>query len=92
MPFFKNGEQEGKTGPVWELVWAGRGRGNIKKGYRKPNVVKNIFQKYYENGKMRPVETIPGMGGGGRQENDLGGEFSYDYTVRTFVNVPPVQQ
>jgi hypothetical protein len=28
--------------------------------------------------KMRPVETIPGMGGGGIKENDGGGEFNYD--------------
>jgi hypothetical protein len=28
--------------------------------------------------KMRPVETIPGMGGGWVKENDGGGEFSYD--------------
>jgi hypothetical protein len=26
-----------------------------------------------ENGKMRPVETIPGMGGGGIKENYGGG-------------------
>jgi hypothetical protein len=32
----------------------------------------------YENGKMRPVETIPGMGGGKIKENDGGGEFNYD--------------
>jgi hypothetical protein len=25
MPFFKNGEQEGKTGPFWELVIVGGG-------------------------------------------------------------------
>jgi hypothetical protein len=31
----------------------------------------------YENGKMRPVETIPGMGGGGIKENDAGGKFKY---------------
>jgi hypothetical protein len=31
-----------------------------------------------ENGKIRPVETIPGMGGGGIKENDGGGEFNYD--------------
>jgi hypothetical protein len=31
----------------------------------------------YENGKMRPVEMIPGMGGWGIKEND-GGEFNYD--------------
>jgi hypothetical protein len=39
------------------------------------------------NGKeMRPVETIPGMGGGGIKENDGGSEFNW-YIVRTFVNV-----
>jgi hypothetical protein len=26
----------------------------------------------YESGKMRPVETIPGMGGGAIKENDGG--------------------
>jgi hypothetical protein len=34
---------------------------------------------------MRPVETIPGMVGGGKKENDGGSEFNYD--IRTFVNV-----
>jgi hypothetical protein len=32
----------------------------------------------YENGKMRPVETISGMGGGGIKENDGEGEFNFD--------------
>jgi hypothetical protein len=32
----------------------------------------------YENGKMTPVETIPGKGGGGIKENDGGGELNYD--------------
>jgi hypothetical protein len=32
----------------------------------------------YVNGKMRPVETILGMGGGEIKENDGGGEFNYD--------------
>jgi hypothetical protein len=31
----------------------------------------------YENGKRRPVETIPGMGGQVK-ENDRGNEFNYD--------------
>jgi hypothetical protein len=31
-----------------------------------------------ENGKMRPVETILGMGEGRIKENDGGGEFNYD--------------
>jgi hypothetical protein len=32
----------------------------------------------YENGKMRPVDTIPGMGERGIKENDGGGEFNHD--------------
>jgi hypothetical protein len=31
----------------------------------------------YANGKMRPAETIPGIGGG-EIKNDRGGEFNYD--------------
>jgi hypothetical protein len=32
----------------------------------------------YINGKLIPVETIPGMGGGGMKENGEGDEFKYD--------------
>jgi hypothetical protein len=32
----------------------------------------------YENGKVRPVEAVPGMGGAGIKEKDGGGEFNYD--------------
>jgi hypothetical protein len=32
----------------------------------------------YENGKMIPVETIPGKGEEGIKENDGGGEISCD--------------
>jgi hypothetical protein len=32
----------------------------------------------HENGKMRPVETVPGMGGERIKENDGGAEFNYD--------------
>jgi hypothetical protein len=32
----------------------------------------------YVNGKMRLVETIPGMGGGAIKENDGEGEFNND--------------
>jgi hypothetical protein len=31
----------------------------------------------YINGKMRCIETIPGMGAGRIKENDAGGEFNY---------------
>jgi hypothetical protein len=30
------------------------------------------------NGKLRPVETLPGMRGKGIKENDGGVEFNYD--------------
>jgi hypothetical protein len=45
----------------------------------------------YENGKMRPVETIPGVGGGGIKENDGGSEFNYDHckNLCKYHNVPP---
>jgi hypothetical protein len=32
----------------------------------------------YVNGKMRPVETISGMGVGGIVENDGGDKFNFD--------------
>jgi hypothetical protein len=35
---------------------------------------------------MIPVETIPGVGEGLMKKNNGGGEFKYDYIVRTFVN------
>jgi hypothetical protein len=39
-----------------------------------------------ENGKMRPVETVPGVEGV-IKENGQVGEFKYDIMVRTFTNV-----
>jgi hypothetical protein len=39
----------------------------------------------YINEKMRPVETVLGMGEEGIK-NDRGGEFNYD-SVKSFVNV-----
>jgi hypothetical protein len=32
----------------------------------------------YINGKRKPVETFPGLGGEGIKENDGGSEFNYD--------------
>jgi hypothetical protein len=31
----------------------------------------------YVNGKMRPIEIVPRMGGGRIKENDGGDEFNY---------------
>jgi hypothetical protein len=39
----------------------------------------------YENGKIRPIKTIPGMRGGDIKESDGGDEFNYD--VRNSINV-----
>jgi hypothetical protein len=39
----------------------------------------------YENGKMRPAETVPGMGGGGTKENGREGEFNYDIYIYIFL-------
>jgi hypothetical protein len=47
----------------------------------------------YENGKMRPVETLPGMGGG-IKENDGGvnSTMLYCKSFNKCHNVLPVQQ
>jgi hypothetical protein len=55
------------TGPAW-----GRGRRWGK------DVGGKCCVHMYEDGKMRPVETIPVMGGGRIKENDGGAEFNYD--------------
>jgi hypothetical protein len=40
----------------------------------------------YANRKMRPIETLPGMGGGEIKVDDRGGEFNYDI-LQELVNV-----
>jgi hypothetical protein len=42
MSFFKNGEQEGETDPVWGLVPMG-GEEDVRKGCRRGNVVKILY-------------------------------------------------
>jgi hypothetical protein len=61
-----------------------------RKRCRRLNVVE-YYVLMYTNGKMRPVETIPRMGGGGKKEND-GGVNSTMIHYKNFCNVPPVQQ
>jgi hypothetical protein len=47
----------------------------------------------YVNGKMRPVETIPGIGGGGIKENDGGVDSTMINCENCKChNVAPVQQ
>jgi hypothetical protein len=40
----------------------------------------------YENGKMRPIETIPGIGGGKDKGEWWRGWILPKYIVRTFVS------
>jgi hypothetical protein len=55
---------------------SGRGE-DVRKGFRRVNVVK-YYVLMYENGKMRPVETILRMGEGEIKGNNGRGEFNYD--------------
>jgi hypothetical protein len=64
MPFFsfyKIRKQEGITGSVWGVGTSGK-VADMGKGYRRVNM--------HVNGKMTPVETIPGLGRGKIKEND----------------------
>jgi hypothetical protein len=56
-------EQEGRTGPVWG-GWHLWKWGGYKERVWEGEMVE-YYVHMYENGKMRPVETFPGMGGGG---------------------------
>jgi hypothetical protein len=60
---------------TWEgwHQWEGE---DIRKGCGRVNMVE-YCALMYENGKMRPVETVPGMGER-IKENGGGGEFNYD--------------
>jgi hypothetical protein len=65
----------------------------IRKGCRRVNVGK-YYVFIHENGKMRPVETIPGMGGGGIKEKMEGVNSTKIYCKNLCKchNVSPVQQ
>jgi hypothetical protein len=56
----KNRAQEGKIGPVWEVGTSGSGE-DIRKGGQRVNIVEYSTHMYV-NGKMKPIETILGMG------------------------------
>jgi hypothetical protein len=69
------------------------GQGGYKERVQEVNMVE-YYALMYEDGKMRPVETVPGMEGGGIKEN-YGGVNSillYWKNLCKCHNVPPVQQ
>jgi hypothetical protein len=51
--------------------------GEVGKGYGRVNNGADAVYMY-KNGKVRPVETIPGMGRGRVKKYSRGGEFKYD--------------
>jgi hypothetical protein len=59
----------------WGVGISGRGQ-DIRKVCRRVNMAE-ILCIHVCNGKMRPAETIPGMGGRGKKENDEESEFKY---------------
>jgi hypothetical protein len=67
---------------------------DIRKGHRGVNMWK-YYMHMYEDGRMTPVETIPGTGGGGIKKNDRGGEFNSEIYCKNSGkchNVPPVEK
>jgi hypothetical protein len=60
-----------------QRVGSSRRGEDVEKECRRVNIVQ-ILCTHVCKWKMRPVETIPGMGGEGIKKNDGGGEFNYD--------------
>jgi hypothetical protein len=60
--FYKIVEQEGRTGPVWQVGTGERGE-EVGKDCRRVNMVQ-ILCTHLCKWKNGPVETIPGMGVG----------------------------
>jgi hypothetical protein len=84
----ENKKKKGVLSGGWHQ-WEGT---DIKKGCRSVNVVQVLCTCI--SGNMRPVENVPGMGGGLIKEND-GGVNSTMIHCKNFCkchNVPPVQQ
>jgi hypothetical protein len=93
---YKIREQEGGTRSCLGVgVGASGSREEVGKGHGRVNTV-HICAQMCVNGKMRPVETVPGMGRGEKKENGRRIEFKYDTLIycNNFCichNVPPTQ-
>jgi hypothetical protein len=74
LPFFKNGEQEDETGPVWGLVPVVRE--DIRKGCGRANVVETLYIHTWKR-KNETCWHYSRNEGKGIKENDGRGEFSY---------------
>jgi hypothetical protein len=79
MPFFKNGEQEGKTGPVWGLRQETRQeRWEYKEKVKKAECSRNIMYSCMKMEKWDLLKLVQEWGGARIKENDGGGEFNHD--------------
>jgi hypothetical protein len=63
---------------------------DIRKGGQRVNMVE-ILCTMYENGKMRPVETIPGIGGGIKRVEGVNSTMIYCKEFCKCHSVPLVQ-
>jgi hypothetical protein len=71
------GQNKSCFGGSW-FRWEGEEVGKV---YRRVNMVQILCTHIctiFVNGKMIPIETIPGMGGREIKKNGRGGEFNYD--------------
>jgi hypothetical protein len=92
MSFFKSGEQEDKNRSCLGVGTSGSGE-DVRKGCRRVNVVE-YYELMYVNGKMRPVDTIPGLGKG-EQRRTIEGVNSTMINGKNFYkchSVSPIQQ
>jgi hypothetical protein len=74
--FFSYTKSEVRTGPDGGMLVPVEGK-EVGKGCSRVNMVQ-ILHTHSVNGKMRSVETIPGMWGEGDKGGWWKGEFNYD--------------
>jgi hypothetical protein len=60
--FNKNRGQQDKTDPVSGIAASER-REDIRRGCIRVSMVQKLCAHVYVNGKMKPAQTVPGMGG-----------------------------
>jgi hypothetical protein len=76
MPFFKNRNRKVKQ--VLSGGWYLWEKKEYKETVKEAKCSGNVMYSCMKKGKMRPVETITGMGGRGIKENDGGSKFKYN--------------
>jgi hypothetical protein len=71
--------------PNWETTWLKRFSNDTR--WEGAYGANTVYTYIHVNGKLRPVETVPGMGGGESKGERWRGWIQLWYIVKTFVNV-----